>query len=54
MERRGHCSLHPVGKSYASKVGDEKRLLSSGANTDRMGIKNPATSIVAAYADKGG
>ena len=30
-----------VGKSYASIVDDEKRLLSSGANTDKMGIKIP-------------
>ena len=30
---------HPVGKSYASKVEAEKWLLSSGANTDKIGIK---------------
>jgi len=32
----------------------KKQLLSSGANTDKMGIKSPATSILAAFADKGG
>lgn len=31
-----------------------RRLLSRVASTDKMGIKNPATSIVAAFADKGG
>ena len=43
-----------VGKRYASKVDDEKRLLSRVASTDKMGIKSPATSIVAAFADMGG
>ena len=32
----------------------KNRLLSRVASTDKMGIKNPATSIVAAFADKGG
>jgi hypothetical protein len=32
----------------------KKWLLSRVARTDKMGIKNPATSILAAIADKGG
>ena len=46
--------VHPVGKSYASKVDEEKRLLSSGTNTRQYEHKNSATSIVAAIADMGG
>ena len=34
--------VHPVGKSYASKVDDEKWLFLGGANT-----KNPAIIIIA-------
>ena len=44
---------HPVGKSYASKVEAEKTAFEQGHNTDRMCIKNPAASMVAAFADKG-
>ena len=47
-------NLHPVGKSYASKVDDEKMAFESGTNTRRYEHKNSATSIVAAFADKGG
>jgi hypothetical protein len=43
-----------VGKRYAINIEAEKRLLSMVANTDKMGIKKPATSIVAAFADMGG
>jgi hypothetical protein len=31
--------LQPAGKCYAINIEAEKQLLSSGANTDRMGIK---------------
>ena len=43
--RAGYCPyLLSVGKSYASKVDDEKWLLSSGTDTDLN--KNPATCII--------
>ena len=38
-----------VGKSYASIVDDEKMAFLGGVN-----IKNPATIIIAAFADMGG
>jgi hypothetical protein len=35
---------HPVGKSFASKVDDEKSAFSGGTDTNTN--KNPATSII--------
>ena len=46
--------LPPVGKSYASIVDDEKSAFEQGRKHRQNGHKNPATSIVAAFADKGG
>ena len=46
---------HPVGKSYASIVDDEKNgFLKAEQTPHSIGIKNPATSIVVAFADMGG
>ena len=47
-------SAHPVGKSYASKVDDEKSAFESGTDSRQHRHKNSATSILAAFADKGG
>ena len=47
-------SLHPVGKSYASKVDDEKTAFEQGRKHRQNGHKNLATSIVTAFADMGG
>ena len=44
----------PVGKSYASIVDDEKSAFEQGRKHRQNGHKNPAASIVAAFADKGG
>ena len=45
---------HPVGKSYASKVDDEKSTFEQRSKHRQNRYKNPATSIVAAIADMGG
>ena len=45
---------HPVGKSYASIVDDEKTAFEQRSKHRQNGHKNPATSILAAIADKGG
>jgi hypothetical protein len=45
---------HPVGKSYASIVDDEKTAFEQRSKHRQNGHKNPATSIVAAFADMGG
>ena len=55
----GHLPLHKggfayVGKSYASKVDDEKSTFEQGRKHRQNRYKNPATSIVAAIADMGG
>jgi len=47
-------AVHPVGKSYASIVDDEKSAFEQGRKHRQNGHKNPATSILAAFADKGG
>ena len=47
-------NVHPVGKRYAIKIEAEKRHLEVEQIPDSTGIKISATSIVAAYADKGG
>ena len=44
----------PAGKSYAAKVDDEKTAFEQGRKHRQNGHKNPATSIVAAFADMGG
>ena len=44
----------PVGKSYASKVDDEKSTFEQRSKHRQNRYKNPATSIVAAIADMGG
>ena len=46
--------VHPVGKSYASIVDDEKTAFEQRSKHRQNGHKNPATSIVAAIADMGG
>ena len=46
--------VHPVGKSYASIVDDEKTAFEQQSKHSQNGHKNPATSIVAAFADMGG
>ena len=46
--------VHPVGKSYASIVDDEKTAFEQRSKHRQNGHKNPATSIVAAFADMGG
>ena len=43
-----------VGKSYASIVDDEKTAFEQGRKHRQNRHKNPATSIVAAFADMGG
>ena len=47
-------TVHPVGKSYASIVDDEKTAFEQGRKHRQNRHKNPATSIVAAFADMGG
>ena len=54
----GHLPLHKggfayVGKSYASIVDDEKTAFEQGRKHRQNRHKNPATSILAAFADKG-
>ena len=46
--------VNPVGKSYASIVDDEKSAFEQRSKHRQNGHKNPATSIVAAFADMGG
>ena len=46
--------VHPVGKSYASIVDDEKTAFEQRSKHRQNGHKKPATSIVAAFADMGG
>ena len=46
--------VHPVGKSYASIVDDEKTAFEQRSKHRQNRHKNPATSIVAASADMGG
>ena len=46
--------VHPVGKSYAINIEAEKTAFESGTNTRQHRHKKSATSIVAAFADKGG
>jgi len=43
-----------VGKRYTIHTEAEKRHLEAEQIPDSTGIKNPATSILAAFADKGG
>jgi hypothetical protein len=54
--KRGRLQLaaHPVGKSYASIVDDEKMTFEQRSKHRQNRYKNPATSIVAAIADMGG
>ena len=47
--RAGPWSRRPVGKSYASIVDDEKTAFLAADK-----YKNPATVIIAAFADMGG
>ena len=47
-------NLHPVGKSYASKVDDEKSTFEQRSKHRQNRHKKSATSILAAFADKGG
>ena len=43
----------PIGKSYVSIVDGEKSAFEQGHKHRQNGHKNPATSMVSAFADKG-
>ena len=45
---------HPVGKSYASKIDDEKSAFESGTDTRQFGHKKSATYIIAVFTDMDG
>ena len=46
--------VHPVGKSYASIVDDEKTAFEQRSKYRRYEHKKPATIIIAAFADMDG
>ena len=46
--------VHPVGKSYAINIEAEKTAFEQRSKHRQNGHKNPAISIVAAFADMGG
>ena len=50
----GEGGFYPVGKCYASIVDDEKTAFEQGRKHRYNVHKNPATSIVAAFADMDG
>ena len=52
--RFGNRPYDPVGKSYASKVDDEKMAFESGTNTRQYGHKKSATYIIAVFTDMDG
>ena len=47
-------AAHSVGKCYAIHIEAEKTAFEQGRKHRQNGHKNPATSIVAAFADNGG
>ena len=46
--------LHLIGKRYAINIEAEKTAFEQGRKHRQSGYKNSATSILAAFADKGG